>query len=291
MPTQRKFEPSIPFVGDTRNLAVYLRQIRRYRTLSTAEEMELARRIRAGDHEALNLLVCGNLKFVVSVCHHYRNLGLSYSDLINEGNIGLIRAARRFDETRQFKFISYAVWWVRQGILQALVDQSRLVKLPPSRLNMLQKIGRAKTRLEQALGRPPTVEELSLDLRMKAPAIRENARFNLEPVSLDAPFGLDEDTGLMDRLTDDKAEGPEEAMTAWEIREAIAFALHSLNSREEAVLRMYFGIDIGSSLRLEEIGIRLGLTRERVRQIKEIALRKLRQSGRSKTLYAKVRGI
>lgn len=289
-PSAKKFEPVIPFIGDTRNLALYLREIRRYKTLTSAEEADLARRIRTGDQQALNQLICANLKFVVSVCRNFRNLGLTLTDLINEGNIGLIRAARRFDETRQFKFISYAVWWVRQSILQALADQSRLVKLPPNRIGMLHRIGRTKSRLEQTLGRAPTVEELSENLQVEIPVLQENAKLNLEPLSLDAPLSSDEDAGLIEILKDEKTEGPEEMLSTWEVQEAIETALTSLNPKEGSVLRMYFGIGTGTTLSLEEIGTRLGLTRERVRQIKETALRKLRHAARSKTLYASTRG-
>lgn len=286
----KKFTPAIPFLGDTRNIALYLREIRRYRSLTLPEEAELARRIRSGDQQALNELICSNLKFVVSVCRNYRNLGLTFSDLINEGNLGLIRAARRYDETRQFKFISYAVWWVRQSILQALADQSRLVKLPPNRLGMLQKIGKTKTRLEQTLGRSPTYEELSQDLKVEVPVLHENARLNLEPLSLDAPLSTDEDAGLIDILKDEKTEGPEDALSSFEVEAAIDEALASLNPKEASVVRLYFGIKTGTTHSLEEIGVRLGLTRERVRQIKETALRKLRHATRSKSLYASTHG-
>jgi RNA polymerase primary sigma factor len=286
----KKFEPAIPFLGDSRNLSLYLREIRRYSSLTSAEEAGLARRIRQGDQLAMNILVCANLKFVVSVCRNFRNLGLTYTDLINEGNLGLIRAARRFDETREFKFISYAVWWIRQSILQALADQSRLVKLPPNRLGLLQRIGKTRTRLEQSLGRTPTVNELSETLKMDIPVLHENARINLEPLSLDAPLTSDEDAGLLELLRDDKTEGPEESLSAWEVREAITTVLNTLNPKEEAVVRLYFGIEQGTHFSLEEIGVRLGLTRERVRQIKETALRKLRHATRFRTLYASTRG-
>jgi RNA polymerase primary sigma factor len=285
----RKSESNVPFLGDTRNISLYLREIRKYKTLTSAEEAHLARLIHAGDQQALNQLVCANLKFVVSVCRNFRNLGLSLPDLINEGNLGLIRAARRFDETRQFKFISYAVWWVRQSILQALADQSRLVKLPPNRIGMLNRIGKTRTRLEQALGRAPTPEELSENLQVEIPVLEENARINLEPLSLDAPMSSDEDAGMIELLKDDKTVSPEENLSEWEMKEAIETALTSLNPKEQAVLRLYFGIQIGTTLSLEEIGTRLSLTRERVRQIKETALRKLRHATRSKSLYASTR--
>lgn len=287
--TNKKSEANISFLGDTRNVSLYLREIRKYKSLSSPEECELARRIHAGDQQALNQLVCANLKFVVSVCRNFRNLGLSLSDLINEGNLGLIRAAKRFDETRQFKFISYAVWWVRQSILQALADQSRLVKLPPNRIGMINRIGKSRIRLEQRLGRSPTPEELSENLQVEIPVLEENAKINLEPLSLDAPLSSDEDAGLIDLLKDDKTVGPEETLTEWEVQEAIETALTSLNPKEQSVLRLYFGIQIGTTLSLEEIGTRLSLTRERVRQIKETALRKLRHATRSKTLYASTR--
>jgi RNA polymerase primary sigma factor len=291
MPYAKPSELNIPFLGDSRNLALYMREIRRYNTLTSAEEAELARRIREGDQQALNRLVCANLKFVISVCRNYTNLGLTFPDLINEGNLGLIRAAKRFDETRQFRFISYAVWWVRQSILQALADQCRLVKLPPNRIGLLQKIARTKVRLEQALGRPPFLEELSEELQVDIPTLQESAHISLQPVSLDAPRSLGEEGNpLAEILTDENGESPEEALTAFEIREAIENALHSLNPKEEAVLRLYFGINTGATLSLEEIGIRLGITRERVRQIKETALRKLRQASRARPLYASTIG-
>lgn len=285
-----KIPSSLPILGDSRNLTLYLREIRRYSTLTSAEETCLARRIRLGDQRALNSLVCANLKFVVSVARNFRNLGLTFADLINEGNLGLIRAARRFDETRQFKFVSYAVWWIRQSILQALADQSRLVKVPPNRLGLLLRMGRTRTRLEQTLGRAPTVEELSESLQVGIPILDENSRINLEPLSLDAPSSSDGEAGLLELLRDEKTEGPDEYLSAWEVREAITAALTRLNSKEEAVIRLYFGIELGATLSLEEIGIRLALTRERVRQIKETALRKLRHATRSRTLYASTRG-
>lgn len=277
-------------VSEGMNITLYLREIRRYHTLSSAEEAELARRIREGDQQALNKLVCCNLKFVVSICRNYTRLGLTLPDLINEGNLGLIRAARRFDETRQFRFISYAVWWVRQAILQALADQSRLVKLPPNRIGMLQKIGKTQSRLEQALGRSPTLEELSDTLHLGIPVLQESALLNLQTLSLETPRFSADSGHLAEILKDESGEGPDEAMSAWEIREAIDTALHSLNPKEESVLRLYFGIQTGATLSLEEIGIRLGITRERVRQIKESALRKLRQAGRAKPLYASTIG-
>jgi RNA polymerase primary sigma factor len=287
----KPFEPAIPFLGDSRNFALYLREIRRYNTLTSAEEAELARRIREGDQQALNRLVCCNLKFVISVCRNYTHLGLTLPDLINEGNLGLIRAAKRFDETRQFRFISYAVWWVRQSVLQALADQSRLVKLPPNRVGMLQRIGKTNLRLEQSLGRPPTWEELSEEMQVDIPILQESARIGLQPVSLDAPRSSGEEgNSLSEILKDENGESPDEALTALEIHHAIENALHSLNAKEEGVLRLYFGINTGATLSLEEIGIRLGITRERVRQIKETALRKLRQASRAKPLYASTIG-
>jgi RNA polymerase primary sigma factor len=285
-----KIPSFLPVLGDGRNLSLYLREIRRYSSLNSAEETCLARRIRQGDQRALNSLVCANLKFVVSVARNFRNLGLTYTDLINEGNVGVIRAAQRFDETRRCKFVSYAVGWIRQSILQALADQSRLVKVPPNRLGLLLRMGRTRIRLEQTLGRSPTVEELSESLQVGISVLDENTRINLEPLSLDAPSSSDGEAGLLELLRDEKTEGPEESLSAWEIREAITTALNSLNAKEEAVVRLYFGIELGATLSLEEIGMRLGLTRERVRQIKETALRKLRHTTRSRALYASTRG-
>ena len=271
-------------------LSLYLREIRKYKTLSSAEEGELARRIREGDRHALNKLVCSNLKFVISVCSNFTNRGLTLSDLINEGNLGLIRAARRFDEKRQFRFISYAVWWVRQSILQALADQSRLVKLPPNRIGTLQRINKTHMRLEQTLGRAPTLEELAGESQVDVPELLESERYNLQPLSLDATRASGEEGSLSDILKDENGESPEEALTAAEIREAIVTALHSLNPKEESVLRLYFGIDAITTLSLVEIGIRMGITRERVRQIKETALRKLRQAPRAIPLQASTIG-
>ncbi|HKP94918.1 MAG TPA: RNA polymerase sigma factor RpoD/SigA [Fibrobacteria bacterium] len=265
-------------------LSLYYKEIGKTKPLSPDQEASLARRIRNEDREALNQLIKANLKFVVSVCRNYQNQGLPLSDLINEGNLGLIRAAKRFDETRQFKFISYAVWWVRQSILQALSEQARLIKLPTSRIGKLSRIHKAAGRLEQKLGRPATPQEISSALEMEVSSIETSVEMGYTPISLDAPMSRDEETGLLDILPTDHENGPERFMERTQLAQDVSNALQSLRPKEEAVLKMYFGIEPEIPHSLEDIGNRLNITRERVRQIKEKALSKMKHASRSKPL-------
>jgi RNA polymerase primary sigma factor len=283
-PNQKNGKRDVFFLGDTRNLQRYLKEISRHRNLSTEEEADLARRIRQGDNQALHRLICANLKFVVSVCWNYRNQGLSMPDLINEGNLGLIRAAKRFDETKQFKFISYGVWWIRQSILQALGEQSRLVKLPFSRIHALARQNKANARLEQKLGRTPTPEELSELLGLEVSSVRENARISQAPISLYSPLSGEDSAVLLDLIEDESGADAEGKIIEQDLHKGIDLALKTLTPKEEIVLRMHYGVGLESMHSLEEIGIRFNLTRERVRQIKEKALNKLKHATRYKAL-------
>ncbi|MEO7426211.1 MAG: RNA polymerase sigma factor RpoD/SigA [Fibrobacteria bacterium] len=269
-------------------LSLYYKEIGKSKPLSSMQEAILAKRIRNDDREALNQLIKANLKFVVSVCRNYQNQGLPLSDLINEGNLGLIRAAKRFDETRQFKFISYAVWWVRQSILQALSEQARLIKLPTSRIGKLSRIHKSAVKLEQKLGRPATAMEISADLEMEIGSIETSVEMGHTPISLDAPMSRDEESGLLDILPTDHESGPERFMERTQMVEDVSHALHSLRPKEEAVLKMYFGIEPEVPHSLEDIGNRLNITRERVRQIKEKALSKMKHASRSKPLFSHI---
>ncbi|MDB5049044.1 MAG: polymerase subunit sigma [Fibrobacteres bacterium] len=265
-------------------ISLYYREIAKSKPLTSEQEASLAKRIRNEDRDALNQLIKANLKFVVSVCRNYQNQGLPLSDLINEGNLGLIRAAKRFDETREFKFISYAVWWVRQSILQALSEQSRLIKLPTSRIGKLSRIHKAAAKLEQKLGRPATAQEISNALEMEVGSIETSVEMGHAPISLDAPLSRDEESGLMDILPTDHENGPERFMERSQLATDVSNALQSLRPKEEAVLKMYFGIEPEVPHSLEDIGNRLNITRERVRQIKEKALSKMKHASRSKPL-------
>ncbi len=269
-------------------LSLYYKEIGKSKPLTSMQEASLAKRIRNDDRQALHQLIKANLKFVVSVCRNYQNQGLPLSDLINEGNLGLIRAAKRFDETRQFKFISYAVWWVRQSILQALSEQGRLIKLPTSRIGKLSRIHKSSVKLEQKLGRPATSQEISNDLEMEISSIETSVEMGHTPISLDAPMSRDEESGLLDILPTDHENGPERFMERTQLAEDVSHALHSLRPKEEAVLKMYFGIEPEVPHSLEDIGNRLNITRERVRQIKEKALSKMKHTSRSKPLFSHI---
>ncbi|MCY4545219.1 MAG: sigma-70 family RNA polymerase sigma factor [Gemmatimonadetes bacterium] len=272
--------------SEDRSLDLYLQEIGNVPLLMAEEETELARSVRAGDQKALEKLASSNLRFVVSVAKQYQNQGLSLSDLINEGNIGLIKAAKRFDETKGFKFISYAVWWIRQSILQALAEQSRIVRLPLSRVGALHKIGRLSSEFEQEFGREPSAEEIARELDMKPGDVKDTMRIASRHVSLDAPLKSGEDNRLLDLIEDDEQDAPDEALMVDALKEEIFRALGSLTKREAAVIALYFGINMERSYTLEEIGSRFSLTRERVRQIKEKALRRLRHVSRSQKLRA-----
>lgn len=247
-------------------------------------EVELAIKIRAGDQKALDKLTKSNLRFVVSVAKQYQNQGLSLGDLINEGNYGLIKAAKRFDETRGFKFISYAVWWIRQAILQALAEQSRIVRLPLNRVGALNKIGKAFSKLEQEYEREPSAYELSQVLDMSLYEVADTLKISGKHLSIDAPFAQGEENRLLDVIADDRQPTPDSKLIEESLKDEVISALKTLNDRESEVIRLYFGLSNEHSFTLEEIGEKFNLTRERVRQIKEKAIRRLRHTSRSKTL-------
>lgn len=270
---------------ESQSLDKYLQEIGKVELLTPDEEVELARRIKQGDQVALEKLTKANLRFVVSVAKQYQNQGLSLGDLINEGNLGLIKAAKRFDETRGFKFISYAVWWIRQSILQALAEQSRIVRLPLNRVGALNKISKAFSRLEQEFEREPSAEEISEVIEgMTEEEIADTLRISGRHVSVDAPFQQGEENRLLDVLESDAEPYPDHELINESLSREVERALSTLTQREAEVVRLYFGIGIEHSLTLEEIGEKFDLTRERVRQIKEKAIRRLRHTSRSKGL-------
>ena len=270
---------------ESQSLDKYLQEIGKVELLTPDEEVELARRIKQNDQLALEKLTKANLRFVVSVAKQYQNQGLSLGDLINEGNLGLIKAAKRFDETRGFKFISYAVWWIRQSILQALAEQSRIVRLPLNRVGALNKIGKAFSKLEQEFEREPSPQEISEVLEnMSEDEISDTLKISGRHVSVDAPFVQGEENRLLDVLENDAEPDPDNELINESLSKEVERALSTLTQREAEVIRLYFGIGIEHSLTLEEIGEKFDLTRERVRQIKEKAIRRLRHTSRSKGL-------
>lgn len=271
---------------EDRSLDLYLREIGSTPLINAEEEVRLARRIKQGDKRALEKLTKANLRFVVSVAKNYQNQGLSLADLINEGNIGLIKAAKRFDETRGFKFISYAVWWIRQAILQALAEQSRIVRLPLNRVGTLHKIGKVSSSLEQAYGRNPSPDEIAKELELSESEVADTLKISNSHLSLDQPFSVSEDNSLIDILEDEYQPGPDEALLDMSLKLEIEKALDTLTPREAEVINLYFGLRSEKALTLEEIGARFNLTRERVRQIKEKAIRRLRHASRSRSLRA-----
>lgn len=271
---------------EDRSLDLYLREIGETPLISAKEEVLLAKRIRQGDQKALEKLTKANLRFVVSVAKQYQNQGLSLADLINEGNIGLIKAAKRFDETRGFKFISYAVWWIRQAILQALAEQSRIVRLPLNRVGTLHKIGKISSSLQQEFGREPSAKEIANELSLTEGEVSDTLKISNSHLSLDAPFSVSEDNSLIDILEDEMQPSPDESLLDDSLRVEIEKALDTLTPREAEVINLYFGLNQEKPLTLEEIGARFSLTRERVRQIKEKAIRRLRHASRSKALRA-----
>jgi RNA polymerase primary sigma factor len=275
---------SLKFLGDDTGLSLYLREIGGTRNLTLGEEADLAMRIRQGDRRALNKLISANLKFVVSVCRNYQNQGLPMTDLINEGNLGLIRAAKRFDETKHFKFISYAVWWIRQAILQALAEQSRIVNIPLNRVSAIHRLGKSGIQLEQKLGRSLSNSELSYQLSVAEKEVQECIQLSAIPLSLESPLQSDEEGKLGDLLKDENAESPDAPSLVNSLKSEVRQVLGTLEIREEEVVKLYFGIDVDTGYTLEEIGHRFNLTRERVRQIKEKALKRLKHSTRSKRL-------
>jgi RNA polymerase primary sigma factor len=271
-----------------RMLDQYLQEIGTIDLLTAEDEVRLARRIKEGDAEALHEMVRANLRFVVSVAKKYQGQGLSLADLINEGNYGLIKAAQRFDETRGFKFISYAVWWIRQAILQALAEQARVVRLPLNRIGTISKIRKASARLAQAHNRPPNVEELAAELDLPPEKVRDALRHQVRHLSMDAPFGEDDDNSLLDVLEGEDEAPPDDALVGESVKEDVERALATLAPREAEITRLYYGIGREHPMTLEEIGQEYDLTRERVRQIKEKALRKLRQKSRREELQGHV---
>ncbi len=268
------------------SLDKYLQEIGKVDLLKPEEEVDLAIKIKKGDKIALEKLTKANLRFVVSVAKQYQNQGLSLGDLINEGNLGLIKAAKRFDETRGFKFISYAVWWIRQSILQALAEQSRIVRLPLNRVGALNKIGKAYSNLEQEFEREPNATELATELGMDIAEIADALKVAGRHVSMDAPFVQGEENRLIDVLQNDQQPTPDQTLMMESLKSEIDRALSTLSEREAEVIKLYFGLNEEHSLTLEEIGEKFNLTRERVRQIKEKAIRRLRHASRSKNLRA-----
>lgn len=272
------------FISKNQSLENYLREIGEVQLLTPAEEIELARQIKNNDQRALKKLVSANLRFVVSVAKSYQNYGLSLEDLINEGNLGLMKAAYRFDETRGFKFISYAVWWIKQSILQAIAEQSRLVRLPLNRVGTLTKIGKVYSMLEQEFEREPTPEEIANVLEVESGDISDTIKMATRSVSMDSPLQRNSDSRLIDIIQNQQDPEPDSEVMGESLKEEVNHILSTLTGRESKILKLYFGLDGEKPHTLEEIGVKFKLTRERVRQIKEKALRRLRHSSRSKVL-------
>lgn len=269
---------------ESQSLDKYLQEIGKVDLITAEVEVELAKRIREGDQVALEKLAKANLRFVVSVAKQYQNNGLTLGDLINEGNLGLIKAAKRFDEKRGFKFISYAVWWIRQSILQALAEQSRIVRLPLNRVGSLNKILKTFAELEQKFQREPSSEEIAEVIGITAEEVVDNLKVSGRHVSMDAPFAQGEDGSLLDVLSDVNESNPEKQMLTDSLTLEVQRSLSTLTTRESEVIGLYFGLNEKASMTLEEIGLKFNLTRERVRQIKEKATRRLRHTSRSSTL-------
>lgn len=271
---------------DTASLDKYLQEIGRVELITPDQEVELARRIKEGDQVAMEKLVKANLRFVVSVSKQYQNQGLSLPDLINEGNLGLIKAAQRFDETRGFKFISYAVWWIRQSILQALAEQARIVRLPLNKIGSINKINRAFSELEQRFEREPSADEIAETLEMNPNEVKESMANSGRHVSMDAPLQEGEEGDMYDVLRSGDSPSPDNVLLHESLRNEIERSLSTLTPREADVVRLFFGLNGQTALSLEEIAEKFDLTRERVRQIKEKAIRRLKQTGRSRQLKA-----
>jgi RNA polymerase primary sigma factor len=269
---------------ETASLDKYLQEIGRVDLITAEEEVELAQKIKAGDANALDRMTKANLRFVVSVAKQYQNQGLTLPDLINEGNLGLIKAAQRFDETRGFKFISYAVWWIRQSILQALAEQSRIVRLPLNQVGSLNKINKAFSKLEQEFERPPSSDELATALDLPEDKVKDTLKVSGRHVSVDAPFVDGEDNSLLDVMVNNDSPKADIELMKESLQREIERSLSTLSDREKDVVMLFFGIGMQHGLTLEEIGSKFDLTRERVRQIKEKAIRRLRHNSRSKLL-------
>ncbi len=275
-----------PFSREDATLDIYLHEIGNEALATKDQEVELAREIRNGSQKALDALVKANLRFVVSIAKGYRNQGMSLCDLINEGNLGLIKAAKRFDETKGFKFISYAVWWIRQAILAALAEQSRIFRIPMNRVGVLHKIGKISKSLEHEFGREPSANEIADALEISPHKVKDAFNISSRHLSLDAPFTDGEDNNLLDVISDKYQPSPDEKAMENSLKLEIEKALSTLTDREAEVIRLYFGINHSDPLTLGEIGIIFNLTRERVRQIKEKALNRLRHKSRSNQLRA-----
>ena len=271
---------------ESQSLDKYLQEIGREDLITAEQEVELAQRIKQGDQVALEKLTKANLRFVVSVAKQYQNQGLTLPDLINEGNLGLIKAGQRFDETRGFKFISYAVWWIRQSILQALAEQSRIVRLPLNQVGSLNKINKAFSKLEQEFERPPSSDELANALDLPEDKVKDTIKVSGRHVSVDAPFVDGEDNSLLDVMVNNDSPKADRLLMMESLQREIERSLSTLTERERDVIRLFFGIGMQHGLTLEEIGAKFDLTRERVRQIKEKAIRRLRHTSRSKLLKA-----
>ena len=271
---------------ESQSLDKYLQEIGREELITAEQEVELAQRIKQGDQVALEKLTNANLRFVVSVAKQYQNQGLTLPDLINEGNLGLIKAAQRFDETRGFKFISYAVWWIRQSILQALAEQSRIVRLPLNQVGSLNKINKAFSKLEQEFERPPSSDELATALDLPEEKVKDTMKVSGRHVSVDAPFAEGEDNSLLDVMVNNDSPKADIELMRESLQREIERSLSTLTDREKDVVMLFFGIGMQHGLTLEEIGAKFDLTRERVRQIKEKAIRRLRHNSRSKLLKA-----
>lgn len=269
---------------ENQSLDKYLQEIGRVELITADQEVELAKRIKEGDALALEKLTKSNLRFVVSVAKQYQNQGLTLGDLINEGNLGLIKAAQRFDETRGFKFISYAVWWIRQSILQALAEQSRIVRLPLNRVGSLNKVSKAFSELEQKFEREPSPDEMAELLDMTEDEVVDTLKYSGRHISMDAPFAGNEENSMLDVLADNSEVDPDSVLISESLCREIKRALSTLTQREADIVAYYFGLSGNQSMTLEEIGERFDLTRERVRQIKEKAIRRLRYTTRSRSL-------
>ena len=271
---------------ETASLDKYLQDIGKEELITTDEEVQLAQRIRTGDQQALEKLCKANLRFVVSVAKQYQNQGLSLPDLINEGNLGLIKAARRFDETRGFKFISYAVWWIRQSILQALAEQSRIVRLPLNQVGTLSKMNKVSSRLEQRFERPPSSDEIAKEMEISEHKVEETLRISTRTISMDAPLDQDDDLRFLDVFVAEDVPGTDEDLIRESLAREVQRSLSTLAEKEREIINLFYGIGVPHNYTLEEIGDMFDLTRERVRQIKEKALRRLKHSSRSKLLKA-----
>jgi RNA polymerase primary sigma factor len=269
---------------ETASLDKYLQDIGKEELITADEEVQLAQRIKQGDQAALEKLCKANLRFVVSVAKQYQNQGLSLPDLINEGNVGLIKAARRFDETRGFKFISYAVWWIRQSILQALAEQARIIRLPLNQVGSLSKMNKASIRLEQRFERPPSVDEIAAEMELPEQKVLDTLKMSTRTISMDAPIDADEEIKLIDIFVAEDTPDTDELLIRESLSREIQRSLSTLTEKEREIINLFYGIGVPHSYTLEEIGSMFDLTRERVRQIKEKAIRRLKNSSRSKLL-------